>query len=306
MTSTMTSRPRHASSPLTTLHVSHQGDAEVTAPLLLPTAHRAAPQVAQAEPRRAHPGLWAAVLVVAVLLAGTAGGAYLLGAARTSAMAGTAAAPTAAAADGPELLEADGNPLDSAVADQVRAVYTALQGGDLGFIRVAYGAAGSDDGLDTEPHLRDAAVRTQLLAALRTHPTHDGSGYDYRSGLYGLQFNQAVGPLGAGLGRITGPWTATPAASTPSASPSATHAASPSKAKAAPKTTAKTAAKTSSVSSYPDQPLGQVTRQPGESTESCVNRGGSNAECGVEKCGTPGETAAQRAQEAACRKRLGI
>jgi hypothetical protein len=58
--------------------------------------------------------------------------------------------------------------------------------------------------------------------------------------------------------------------------------------------------------SYPYQPLGQVTRQPGESTTSCVNRGGTNAECGVEKCGTPGETAAQRAEEAACRRRLGI
>ncbi|GAA4828704.1 hypothetical protein GCM10023201_15040 [Actinomycetospora corticicola] len=308
MTSTMTSRPRHTSSAATSSwrHPWLDEDAEVTAPLLLPSAHRAAPPAPGPQPRPRTALRTALVALALVLLAGTAGGAYLLGATSTSAATPADQAAGAPVDGGPELLEANGNPLDAAVADQVRLVYTALQRGDLGSIRVAYGAAGSDDGLDTEPHLRDAEVRAQLLAALRTHPIHDDHGYDYRAGAYGLEFNQAIGPLGAGLGRIIGPWSTTVASIPASSTPSTTPRASSSKTKTAPKTTAKAASKTSSASSYPYQPLGQVTRLPGESTASCVNRGGTNAECGVEKCGTPGETPAQRAEEAACRRRLGI
>lgn len=306
MTGTMTSGPRHASPTATSSwrHPRLEEDAEVTSPLLLPPAHQALPTTQTVTVRRPRSGLRAALVALAMVL--LAGGAYVLWATSTSAAAPANPAASEQVVDGPQLLEADGNPLDSAVADQVRTVYTALQRSDLDSIRVAYGAAGSDDGLNAEPHLRDANVRTQLLAALRTHPTHDNNGYDYRTGAYGLEFNQALGPLGAGLGRITGPWSATPASTPPTAAPSAPRRASTPAIKTAPKTSAKTAPTSSPASSYPYQPLGQATRQPGESTASCVNRGGTNAECGVEKCGTPGETAAQRAEEAACRRRLGI
>ncbi|WP_157647051.1 hypothetical protein [Actinomycetospora chiangmaiensis] len=132
-------------------------------------------------------------------------------------------ASTASVAPGPQLVDTAGRTVEDATAAQVRVVYTALQQNDIDALRRSEGGAGSDDGLTSFPDLTSSAVRNHLLDALRTRPIHDGNGYRYRSSGYALQFEQAVGPLGAGLGTISGPWTTATATSQPTIATSSTN-----------------------------------------------------------------------------------
>jgi hypothetical protein len=174
-------------------------------------------------PRASRPGplrwIGAGVLATGLLL-GTGAGAYALGhhdatpapvaaAATPAALPTTTVRPTTGAVTaGPQLVDTAGRPVEDATAAQVRVVYTALQHNDIEALKRSEGAAGSDDGLTSFPHLTNASTRNRLLGALQTRPVRNGNSYRYRAGGYALEFQQAHGPLGTGLSSISGPWTA--------------------------------------------------------------------------------------------------
>jgi hypothetical protein len=142
-----------------------------------------------------------------------------------------AASPAAAApapsvtrvpASGPALLDQDGRALDPALAQRVSAVYSALAADDLESIRQAYSHTGSDDWITSSSHVRSGAVRAELLAALRSAPTHTVTGsYRYSAAGYALTFGTSDSAAAPGLVQISGPWsnTASSTSTTTSGSP---------------------------------------------------------------------------------------
>jgi len=169
---------------------------------------------------RAAAARFAVVITAGVLaLAVTATTAFVLVGRGTVATgpvaAATPAAPTvvaapvvvpAASVPGPALVDTNGDPVDPELAAAVTRVYAALDAADLESVRRAYSAAGSDDWHTSEPHLRSAAVRADIIAALRARPSaHDG--YMYAAGGYVVQFGQGDQYARPGLLTIRGPWT---------------------------------------------------------------------------------------------------
>lgn len=117
-------------------------------------------------------------------------------------------ATPAQAVPGPVLVDGDGTPLPADIAKSVRIVYTAMDAGDLDPVHAAYSAAGSDDWIATEQHLANAAIRNDVLAALRTTPVHDGTTYTWSADGTDVEFGwSSLGAgTGAGLLSIAGPW----------------------------------------------------------------------------------------------------
>ncbi len=133
-----------------------------------------------------------------------------------------ASAPSATrvTVSGPALTDQDDRTLDPALARRVSAVYSALAADDLETIRQAYSHTGSDDWITSSPHLTSAAVRTKVLAALRTAPAHTGTGsYRYSAAGYRVTFATADAGAAPGLVLISGPWTTTSPRTTTAAHP---------------------------------------------------------------------------------------
>lgn len=120
------------------------------------------------------------------------------------------AAPVVATEPGPALVDTAGDAVDPEPAAVVTRVYRAIEANDLESVRKAYSASGSDDWFTSEPHLRSAAVRNRVLAALRERPSaHDGYLYAAGNG-YTVQFGQGNRYARQGLLMIQGPWTTVP------------------------------------------------------------------------------------------------
>ena len=133
----------------------------------------------------------------------------------------TSAAPAARpAVAGPALVDQDGRALPAGTAARVNAVYSALSSGDLETVRQAYAAVGSDDWMTSSSHLRYSAVRSKLLAALRSAPAHTANGsYRYGASGYHLTFGTSDSQT-SGLELISGPWSTSTNSSNPTSTAS--------------------------------------------------------------------------------------